>query len=189
MKQITCFLSQGTFADTRQTIAEFRKSAAVSKIVLVCTEVPAEHFEGTEILLAGSLVSGKTIRRIAEISDTEFTLIYTGNAALNPGQLALERFARVVVDTQAGMVYSNYRAVKNGKVENMPVIDYQEGSLRDDFNFGSVLFYNAAMLRKAVEANNKDYQFAGLNFFSDQRIIRMFRSDTLYTVKFKPPIF
>ena len=68
MKQITCFLSQGTFDDTKQTIAEFRKSAAVSKIVLVCKEQPTEPFEGAEILVAGSLVSTKTVKKIAEIS-------------------------------------------------------------------------------------------------------------------------
>lgn len=162
MKNITCFLSPGTFDDTKQTIKEFKKSALVSKIVLVCKEQPAEPFEGAEILVAGSLVSAKTVKQIAEISDTEFTLIYTRNAALKPGQLALERFARVAADTQAGMVYSNYLAIKNGKVENVPVIDYQEGSLRDDFNFGSVLFYHTATLKKAAEQINEELEFAGL---------------------------
>ncbi len=162
MKNITCFLSFGTAAETKQTIAELKQSQLVSKIVLVCKEQPVELFEGAEILLAGSLVSGKTVRRIAEISDTEFTLIYTGNAALKTGQMALERFAGVAVDTRAGMVYSNYRAVKNGKPENIPVIDYQEGSLRDDFNFGKVLFFNTKMLKEAAEQINEELTFAGL---------------------------
>ena len=162
MKNITCFLSPGTAAETRQTIAALRQSPLVSKIVLVCKEQPTEPFEGAEILVAGSLVSTKTVKKIAEISATEFTLIYTRNAALNPGQLAIERFAQVAAETQAGMVYSNYLAVKNGKVENVPVIDYQEGSLRDDFNFGSVLFYHTATLKKAAEQISEELEFAGL---------------------------
>jgi len=60
------------------------------------------------------------------------------------------------------LVYSDYFEIKDGVRSNYPVIDYQEGSLRDDFNFGSVLFYNAANLKKAVAETTENYQFAGL---------------------------
>jgi len=60
------------------------------------------------------------------------------------------------------LVYSDYFEIKDGVRSNYPVIDYQEGSLRDDFNFGSVLFYNAANLKKAIAETTENYQFAGL---------------------------
>jgi hypothetical protein len=74
----------------------------------------------------------------------------------------LERLSKIAADTEAGMVYSDYYQVADGVRSAHPVIDYQEGSLRDDFNFGSVLFYNSKRLRKAVDKMKEDYQFAGL---------------------------
>jgi hypothetical protein len=70
---------------------------------------------------------------------------------------------RIAEDTQAGMVYADYFAISNGERKNHPVIDYQEGSLRDDFNFGSLLLYNAKVLKKAARRmKSENYTFAGL---------------------------
>ncbi len=162
MKNITCFLPFGTPEETRQTVAELQKSPLVAKIVLVCKPGEATGIDGVEQLEDESISSGKAVLKMAELSETEYTLIYNRTSALKMGQLAVERFVQVATDTQSGLVYSNYLAVKNGKVENVPVIDYQEGSLRDDFNFGSVLFYNTAMLKKAAAQIDESYKFAGL---------------------------
>ena len=42
------------------------------------------------------------------------------------------------------------------------MIDYQEGSLRDDFNFGSLLLYRSQSLKEAASRITEPYQFAGL---------------------------
>ena len=60
------------------------------------------------------------------------------------------------------MVYADHYQVSEGIQKNAPVIDYQFGSLRDDFNFGSVLLYKASALQEAVTRMKTDYQFAGL---------------------------
>ena len=62
----------------------------------------------------------------------------------------------------AGMVYADHYIVTNGTAKNNPVISYQQGSLRDDFNFGSVLIYNTSVLKEAVAQMTADYKFAGL---------------------------
>ena len=56
-----------------------------------------------------------------------------------------------IAEDSSGMVYSDYWAIRNGVKSNHPVIDYQEGSLRDDFNFGSPLLYRTAALKEAAE--------------------------------------
>ncbi|MDD2513658.1 MAG: glycosyltransferase family A protein, partial [Proteiniphilum sp.] len=92
-----------------------------------------------------------------------YTLIYLTPTALKQGYFALERMIRIAEDSAAGMVYADYYAVVGGEKKNHPVIDYQEGSLRDDFNFGSLLCYNTAALKKAAKRmKNETYQFAGL---------------------------
>lgn len=162
MKNITCFLPLGTIEETQQTVAELKQSQLIDKIVVVCLPGQQPGIEGIERLEAESVSSGLAIRKMAELSETEYTLIYNRTSALKMGQLAIERFFQVASDTQSGLVYSNYLAVKNGKVENVPVIDYQEGSLRDDFNFGSLLFYRTDMLKKAAAQIDESYKFAGL---------------------------
>lgn len=162
MKKITCFIPCGTQEETLKTVQELQKSELVSKIIVVGNADQTCFIEGVEVLVSEPLTSGKTVKRIAALANTRYTLIYTRQSSLQLGQLALERFAQVADDTQSGMVYSNYLAVKNGKVENHPVIDYQEGSLRDDFNFGSVLFFRTEIMKKSAEQVSEDFDFAGL---------------------------
>ena len=60
------------------------------------------------------------------------------------------------------MVYADHYQIADGKQTNAPVIDYQFGSLRDDFNFGSVLLFNTSKLKEAACRMKCDYNFAGL---------------------------
>lgn len=159
-KTITCFLPVGTQEETNSTIIELKNSKLVSKIYLVGKS--SFNIEGVDFLKANSLNSGLAIQKIAEKSESDFTLIYTKTSALNLGQFALERFAQIATDTQSGLTYSDSKLMKNAQIENHPVIDYQEGSLRDDFDFGSLLFFNTSRLKEAVKDVDTDYAYAGL---------------------------
>ena len=49
----------------------------------------------------------------------------------------------------AGLAYSNFYEWKDGKKQKHPVIDYQAGSVRDDFDFGSLLMFNTIQFKAA----------------------------------------
>ena len=102
------------------------------------------------------------MRAVAAHSDADYTLLYTKYTTLSPGMFAFERMIHIAEDSNAGMVYADHYQVAEGVQKNAPVIDYQPGSLRDDFNFGSVLLYKASALKEAVSRMKADYQFAGL---------------------------
>jgi Glycosyltransferases involved in cell wall biogenesis len=161
MKQINCFLACNDIVETLKTVEQIRQSPLVQTIYLLVKKENNIQIEGCQSIETDSLQSAETIRKIAKKSDTEYSLIYTKDSTLELGQFAIERLFSIARDTQAGMVYSDYYEIKDGVRSNHPVIDYQEGSLRDDFNFGSVLFYNAEALRKVAETT-ENYQFAGL---------------------------
>jgi hypothetical protein len=108
------------------------------------------------------LRSSLALRRIAEMADTEYTLISTQAAAPEWGMFALERMLSIAKDTAAGMVYADYYEWKDGKRCPHPLIDYRKGSLRDDFDFGSLLLYNSLALKEAVAEMKETYRFAGL---------------------------
>lgn len=109
------------------------------------------------------LASTIALKKIADkIGDTEFTLIYTKCDTLKPGYLALDRFVKVARDSGAGMLYSDYYSAIGSHIEKHPVIDYQAGSLRDDFDFGSVLFFRTSVLKKAIAGFEREYKSAAL---------------------------
>ncbi|MDD3077526.1 MAG: glycosyltransferase family A protein [Paludibacter sp.] len=160
MKSINCLLICNNPVDTLKTIQQIKQSPFVKTIYLLVKDASIQA-EGCESIVIDTLQSSATVRKIAEKADTDYTLIYTKDSVLDLGQFALERFQHIAEDTQAGLVYSDYYEIKNGIRSAHPNIDYQEGSLRDDFNFGSVLFYNSQLLKQAVAETTENYQFAG----------------------------
>lgn len=98
------------------------------------------------------------IKRIAEAADSDYTIIYTRPTELRWVAFGMERMLQIADDTKAVMVYSDHF---NGE-KPAPVIDYQSGSLRDDFDFGGVQMYRTSALKEAVAGMDADYEFAGL---------------------------
>ena len=142
---ITCFIANGPEAELAKTKSQLAENAIVA-----------------EVCVAGDLNKTETLRKIAAEVKTAYTLFYTTPVALQMGYYSLDRFVDVAEDTDAAMLYSNYYECKEGKTIAHPVIDYQAGSLRNDFNFGSVLVVKSDKLRKAVEAMDVDYEFAAM---------------------------
>ncbi|MDE6120835.1 MAG: glycosyltransferase family 2 protein, partial [Muribaculaceae bacterium] len=159
---IHCFLPYLDENQVKGTVENLRQSSLVNKITLLATEPAAQACLGCDIMTIDSLNSSATMRAIAERADADYILIYTKQNTLVPGYLALDRFARIAADSKAGMVYADYYTVVDGVKSNAPVIDYQAGSLRDDFNFGSVLFFNSVDFKRAAAGINKKYTAAGL---------------------------
>jgi hypothetical protein len=161
-KIVNCFVPYENRSQVSETIKSLEESGITGKIFLIAASEDAEKFEGYPIIAAGSLKSTEVIKKIAGASDGEFTLIYTKDSPLQMGMFALERMVKISEDAQAAMVYADHHQIINGERKISPVITYQDGSLRDDFNFGSVMLYRTSALKKAVDGMEEDYEFAGL---------------------------
>lgn len=160
MKKINCFIPAQSVEQFKSTVEGLKASELVADIYLLANE-PVEY-DGCKCLVVDSLNSSATVAKIAEHSDAEFSLIYTKYTTLEFGQYGIERFYNLAAGAGVGMIYSDYYQIVDGERKNAPTIDYQVGSLRDDFNFGSVLFYNAEALKRAVAETTAEYQFAGI---------------------------
>lgn len=132
---------------TRQTVAQLAESSLVSQIYLITDDPHAKAIYPCNLIRTENIWSTKTLREIAGYASAHYTLIYTKTEELQLGMYALERFVAIADDTRSGMVYSDYYEKKEGKLNPHPVIDYQKGSLRDDFNFGSLLLYRSSTLQ------------------------------------------
>ena len=146
MKKITCFVPYIDESQAGKTLSALRNSQLVDKVV--CLDEP--------------VFKSETIRRIAAESKADYALVYTKTTTLELGYMALERLLQIAQDTEAGLVYADHYQVKGGELVKAPVIDYQKGSLRDDFDFGSVLFFDTAALKESVQRMTETYQHAGL---------------------------
>ncbi len=158
---INCFIPFDGNQEVQTTVAHLSESALVNTIYLLSTNKELNPLANCEIIYIDSLQSSKTLAKIAEKSTVKYSLIYTKNSVLSLGKFALERFCAVATDTGAGLTYSDYYQMQHETRTPHPSIIYQEGSLRDDFDFGSVLFYNANELKKATQSAS-NYNFAAL---------------------------
>lgn len=159
-RKITAFIPYSGNDFTRKTVSDLEKSGLVDKCYLIVTSDVASTIEGCEIIKVESLFSAQTISALKEKSNAGYTLFITQDNLIEFGQFGVERFLHVAEDTGAGLVYSDYYEVKEGQRTAHPVIDYQVGAIRDDFNFGYVYFFNTNALKQAVKKSK--YKFAGL---------------------------
>ena len=162
MKNLTCFIPAVSAEQVTATIQELKTSPLVDQIYLLVGQEWDGGALGCPSIQIDSLQSSKTVTQIAQHCGTEFALIYTKYSTLSIGYFALERFVSLAKDSQAGMVYADHYQLIDGKRNVMPLIAYQEGSLRDDFNFGSLLVYRSSALKEAVAQTKEEYPFAGL---------------------------
>ena len=163
MKTIDAFILFSEPEQALKTVEELKQSAAVNKIWLLTPAGITDKIKGCKNITIDTLQSSATVRMIAQKSKADYTLIYQKSTLLKPGYFALERMIRIAEDSGAGMVYADYYAISKGIKKNHPVIDYQEGSLRDDFNFGSLLLYHTKAIKKAAaRMKHESYHFAGL---------------------------
>ena len=102
--------------------------------------------------------STKSVKQVADAADTEYTLIYTRQTELSWVRFGLERLEQIASDSGAAMIYADHF---DGDAP-APVIDYQQGSLRDDFDFGGVQLYRTSALKEAASKMDAEYEFAGL---------------------------
>lgn len=158
---VTAFIPHNGFEHTSKTIENLLSSTAVKKVVLISIDNNIKPIKDCEIIYTKSFFSSETVRLISEKSDTDYTVILIQDSLLELGQFALERFCDVAENTGAGLVYSDYYKKKNSETEPHPVIDYQLGSLRDDFNFGNLLFYKTEAIEKSLEGESLEYSSAG----------------------------
>ena len=106
-----------------------------------------------------------SLREIASGTKTKYTLLYQKAASCDMSEDALARMVRVADDTGALMVYADHYVVKDGIREAHPLIDLQEGALRDDFDFGTVTLVRTEVLREFTERQSREYEYAALYAF------------------------
>ncbi|MBQ7421775.1 MAG: DUF4922 domain-containing protein [Prevotella sp.] len=162
---LDCFLPCNDLVAVSSLLSQLQQSKVVQHIFLLVSEAFSSANEAPEncmFIVTDNLYSTQTMRRIAEETDADYAFFYMKTTPLTLGYQSLERMLRVASDTNAMLLYSDHYSVEDGRVGKHPVIDYQLGSIRDDFDFGSVVFIHSQALHSyAVAHQSDDFCFAG----------------------------
>ena len=165
-EKIDLFLPFEALEKGEETLLELHENKTVQHInLLVSSDFASQHQvpEGCTFVVIDRMESSNTVMSIAENTDADYLLLCTRMTSVRWGLYALERFLRTADDTGAVMVYSDHYSLEEGALTKHPAIDYQTGSLRDDFDFGSLwLIKSQALLDYVAQTDRVDYQYAGL---------------------------
>lgn len=165
-EKIDLFLPFEALEKGEETLLELHENKTVQHInLLVSSDFASQHQvpEGCTFVVIDRMESSNTVMSIAENTDADYLLLCTRMTSVRWGLYALERILRTADDTGAVMVYSDHYALEEGALTKHPAIDYQAGSLRDDFDFGSLwLIKSQALLDYVAQTDRVDYQYAGL---------------------------
>ncbi len=110
------------------------------------------------------LASSRQIREIAAKAKSDYVMLYAGDAAFKPAYRCTERMMQLVEDNSAVMAYADRYEEKTleGRIVTTPhpVIDYQEGSVRDDFDFGGLWLVRTDALKDFTREVTSRYKYA-----------------------------
>ena len=165
-KTITCFIPYGSENQINKTIRHLQECSTVDRIFLLPTS-PVPNLSLPDkcyILPSSAPESVERYKQVALYANTPFTLICTQVQDLEFGYMALERMCDYLSAPQCSMVYTDHYKTIKGERTPHPVIDYQLGSVRDDFDFGSLLMFRTDYLKRAINEieAEKEYQHSAL---------------------------
>ena len=159
IRKVDCFFAFSNEEASQKLVNQFRACDLVNQIfVLSKTQV---NLVNCEQVVVHEYVSCSTIRHLAKLVESDYALLALGESILELGQGAIERLVQVAEFTEAPMAYADYMEMKDGLLAPHPLIDYQPGSLRDDFNFGPVRLYRAEVLKAFRYENYEMLKYGG----------------------------
>ncbi len=167
MKKISAIIPFINETQTLKLIKQLKHSDLIGEIFLLCNEKSDIFSPHTELINNGNINKTSTLKKLSDVIKSEFILFQIGNSILELNNITIEKFCYEAKNTNCEIVYSDfYEESDNIKIEH-PLIDYQIGSIRDDFDFGHLVMINTNAFKKALKNTQEDFHYAG---FYDVRL-------------------
>ncbi len=98
-------------------------------------------------------------------ADTSHLCVIKNDVAVGCDPPAMRRLLDAARDTGAGLVYADFTEVKGMALNPHPLNDYEEGSLRDDFDFGPMFVLSTGAIAGAIGKYGPPPRDAGLALY------------------------
>ncbi len=191
-ERIDCFLPCSNLDRMLPLLESLSRNKAIKHIHLLVGDSTADLStlsKNGEALVVDRLESGRTFQQMAQMADADYALLLLKPVPIALGQNAPERLLAAAESTQAAMVYTDFREERQedgvSTLVAHPTIDYYEGSIRDDFDFGPLVLVRASLLKEyAQQSPLAERQFAGwydLRLFLSRKGLLFHLNEMLYT--------
>lgn len=165
-EKIDCFLPCNNLESARNMIAQIKGSKTIQHIYLLVNE-PFGELDGAlcdcEQIVVNDLTSSGTLMAIADNAKADYALLQIRPREIQMAKGTLDRMLRIASDSDAAMIYADHYDLIEGKLQPHPVIDYQIGSIRDDFDLGSLILVKTSLLNTfAMQTGEHDYSYAAI---------------------------
>lgn len=114
--------------------------------------------------LLPSLKNMRDIASIVENNSASFILLKLSDGTVEVTEQELLRMCNALEDSGSAMLYSDFRLCNGENImSECECIDYQYGSVRDDFDFGSLVIVKTKCFISAVKdiPESEEYDYAG----------------------------
>lgn len=181
MSKVTVFIPYSDKEHSNNLINEFLYHPLVEKIILLSNQ---DYENGFTTIVSKSIFSSKTIQKIIQLTTSDYFLIVTKDTLIKLNQFALERFISFAETYDASLLYSDYYDLNGDQKSAHPVQDYLPGSVRDNFNFGPLLFFS----NKKVQQNLRQYGNLSQTNYAGLYELRLRLSASFFEKKNSNPI-
>ena len=169
--------------NTKQLISDLAKINSIQRLIVVSndrSELPS-HFFHTDYPFGS-----KIINQIIEIAEAPYLFFINGNRQIEITERAIENFIAEAEVSDSGWVYCDYYEKQNDRILIHPLIDYQSGSVRDDFDFGY-----CSLIRKDIAKRYLQNLFTQQNdlFFSGLYNLRLVNSRHSKITRVASPLY
>lgn len=152
----------------------------------ILTDNENSKLKNTKTVFVKSLFSTDTFSKISELAESEFSILIFAFNKINLNYNCFDKFLQAAKETNSSLLYSDFNDAVSGKQFPHMLIDYQEGSVRDDFDFGSIIMIRTQLLKNIFKNYNEDYLYAGwysirLNLTLQGSVLRI--NEFLYSIE------
>ena len=159
---IDAFVLYADVETTAVTLKQLKDEPLVRMIYVLLRGDEPCPFEGCEVIRVDDYRSSSTIKKITDVLCAQYALVCTANTSITFGYRAIHRMWSVAGSVDSSVVYADRYVVKNGETMKYPTLNPSQGSIRDDFDFGSVMLFKASMLQEYLNVfPNEDYKYSG----------------------------
>lgn len=172
--KIDCFLPKMSEDILQPFLNQLNDNLLVEQVVVTNDSERNIHYP---------IASTESLQKIAEQTINDYVLLVLRPTRIVMGQNALQRLFYTAQVTGAAMVYADHYVEVDGERRSYPVIDYQLGSVRDDFDFGSIVLLRKDLLCEWAQTA-RQYTYAGfydLRLFLSRRSSLFHLNEYLYT--------
>ena len=114
--------------------------------------------EPVKTTVVSSFTDTPALQQIARQADSDYILFYTGTSPIELHPYAIGRMYQIAESNDGALFYSDYQEIRQGKKIHHPTLEYQTGSIRNDFDFGQLLLFRNDSFQQVVAQMNTDYR-------------------------------